>query len=198
MTYKVVAYADKRSGYQGAIYQRVDTGEIVVAYRGTEFDRELIKDGVLADGGMVAKRTNSQMADALELTQDALDGLPLSVSTHAANHHEVTLVQLSFDFYLMEAKPGHLIGDRAYHSDPLDAALAKEGVNLIAPHRKNRKRRKTQDGRQLRRYARRWLVERFFTWMQWKRRLLTRWEFYAKNFLGFVQLAAMTVLLRRI
>jgi transposase len=41
-------------------------------------------------------------------------------------------------------------------------------------------------------------VERFFTWMQWKRRLLTRWEFYAKNFLGFVQLAAMTVLLRRI
>jgi len=34
--------------------------------------------------------------------------------------------------------------------------------------------------------------------MQWKRRLLTRWEFYAENFLGLVQLAAMTVLLRRI
>ena len=125
-------------------------------------------------------------------------GLPLSVSTHAANHHEVTLVQLSFDFYMLEAKPEHLIGDRAYDSDPLDAALAEQGVNLISPHRKNRKKRKTQDGRQLRRYARRWLVERFFAWMQWKRRLLTRWEFYAKNFLGFVQLAAMTVLLRRI
>jgi transposase len=41
-------------------------------------------------------------------------------------------------------------------------------------------------------------VERFFAWMQWKRRLLTRWEFYPENFLGFVQLAAMTVLLRRI
>ena len=26
-------------------------------------------------------------------------GLPLSVSTHAANHHEVRLVQLCFDFY---------------------------------------------------------------------------------------------------
>lgn len=37
-------------------------------------------------------------------------GLPLSVSTHAANHHEVTLVQLSFDFYMLEAKPEHLIG----------------------------------------------------------------------------------------
>ena len=32
-------------------------------------------------------------------------GLPLSVSTHAANHHEVRLVQLCFDFYMIEAKP---------------------------------------------------------------------------------------------
>jgi hypothetical protein len=47
-------------------------------------------------------------------------GLPLSVSTHAANHHEVTLVQLSFDFfYMIEAKPENLIGDRAYDSDKL-------------------------------------------------------------------------------
>lgn len=80
-------------------------------------------------------------------------GLPLSVSTHAANHHEVTLVQLSFDFYMLEARPEHLIGDRAYDSDPKDAELAEEGVKLIAPHHKNRKKRKTQDGRQLRRYA---------------------------------------------
>ena len=44
-------------------------------------------------------------------------GLPLSVSTHAANHHEVRLVQLCFDFYMIEAKPENLIGDRAYDSD---------------------------------------------------------------------------------
>jgi hypothetical protein len=31
------------------------------------------------------------------------------VSTHAANHHEVTLVQLNFDLYMLEAKPEHLI-----------------------------------------------------------------------------------------
>jgi len=79
-------------------------------------------------------------------------GLPLSVSTHAANHHEVTLVQLSFDFYMIEAKPENLIGDRACDSDTLDQELKKEGVELIAPHRSNRKL-KTQDGRRLRRYA---------------------------------------------
>jgi IS5 family transposase len=85
--------------------------------------------------------------------------LPLAVSTHAANHHEVTLVQLSFDFYMIEAKPENLIGDKAYDSDKLDAELRKEGVEMIAPHRKGRKKRKTQDGRRLRRYERRWLVE---------------------------------------
>ena len=49
----------------------------------------------------------------------------------------------------------------------------------------------------LRRYARRWLVERFFAWLQWKRRLLVRWEYYANNFLGFVQLASITMMLKR-
>ncbi|WP_287596268.1 hypothetical protein [Thermomonas sp.] len=60
VTFKVVAHADKPSGYQGTIYQRVDTGELVVSHRGTEPDRELWKDGVLADGGMVVGRVNSQ------------------------------------------------------------------------------------------------------------------------------------------
>lgn len=124
-------------------------------------------------------------------------GLPLSVSTHAANHHEVTLVQLSFDFYMIEAKPEKLIGDKAYDSDRLDAELKKEGVEMIAPHRSNRRILKTQDGRPLRRYARRWIVERFFAWLQWKRRLLIRWEYYASNFLGFMQLACIAMLLKQ-
>jgi transposase len=124
-------------------------------------------------------------------------GLPLAVSTHAANHHEVTLVQLSFDFYMIEAKPENLIGDRAYDSDKLDDELRQEGIEMISPHRRNRKKAKTQDGRRLRRYERRWLVERFFAWIQWQRRLLVRWEYYAQNFLGFVQLATIAILLKQ-
>ncbi len=123
-------------------------------------------------------------------------GLPLSVSTHAANHHEVTLVQLSFDFYMIEAKPQNLIGDKAYDSDVLDEQLRKDGVEMIAPHRSNRKL-KTQDGRRLRGYARRWIVERYFAWLHWKRRLLVRWEYYPTNFLGFVQLASILMLLKQ-
>jgi transposase len=124
-------------------------------------------------------------------------GLPLSVSTHAGNHHEVTLVQLSFDFYMIEAKPENLIGDKAYDSDDLDDQLRGQGVEMLAPHRSNRTMQ-TQDGRRLRRYERRLLVERFFAWLQWQRRLLVRWEYDAANFLGLVQLASISILLKRI
>src|SRR6185312_12695982 len=65
-------------------------------------------------------------------------GLPLSVSTHAANHHEVRLVQLCFDFYMIEAKTETLVGDRDYDSDPLDESLRQNGIEMIAPHRSGR------------------------------------------------------------
>ena len=97
---------------------------------------------------------------------------------------------------MLEANPDHLIGDRAYDSDGLDEDLKQDGVNMIAPHRSTRTL-KTQDGRPLRRYERRWLVERFFAWLQRKRRFLIRWEYYATNFLGFVQLACITMLLKQ-
>ncbi|WP_039812394.1 DUF6792 domain-containing protein [Xanthomonas arboricola] len=66
-------YVDKPSGYQGVIYERADTGEMVVVHRGSEFDRQPILDGALADGGMVATRHNAQVADAIEYTQRALN-----------------------------------------------------------------------------------------------------------------------------
>src|ERR1700730_5728702 len=124
-------------------------------------------------------------------------GLPLSVSTHPANHHEVRLVQLCFDFYMIEAKPENLIADRAYDSDPLDEELRNDGIEMIAPHRSNRSKPPTQDRRRLSRYKRRWLVERFFAWIQWQRRILVRWEYHSQNFFGFVQLACLVVLFRR-
>ena len=125
-------------------------------------------------------------------------GLPLAASRHAANHHEVKLAQLAFDFYMIEASPEKLIGDRAYDSDDLDKDLREKRIDMIAPHRKNRTKRKTQDGRSLRRYERRWIVERFFSWLQWKRRLVVCWEFYPRNFLGFLQLACALILLNRL
>ena len=58
-----------------------------------------------------------------------------------------------------DEEPERLIGDRAYDSDPLDEALEERGIEVIAPHRSNRKKPKTQDGRKLRRYRRRWKID---------------------------------------
>src|SRR5262249_56422012 len=53
-------------------------------------------------------------------------------------------------------------------------------------------------GPRLTRYMRRWLVERFFAWIQWQRQILVRWEYHTQNFLGFVQLACLVILFTRI
>src|SRR5207245_2260252 len=89
-----------------------------------------------------------------------------------------------------------LIGDRAYDSDKLDAELAAQGIELIAPHKSNRTRAPTQDGRALRRYKRRWKIERLFAWLQNFRRILSRHEYHVANYLGFVHLGCLVILIR--
>jgi len=91
--------------------------------------------------------------------------------------------------------PQNLIGDNAYDSDKLDTELRSSGIELISPHRSNRKNR-TQDLRRLRRYRRRWKIERLFAWLQNFRRLVVRYERYAENFLGMLHLGCCLILLR--
>ncbi|MFC7517934.1 transposase, partial [Herbaspirillum sp. GCM10030257] len=90
-----------------------------------------------------------------------------------------------------------LIGDRAYDSDPLDQRLAQRGIELIAPHKRNRKKAATQDGRALRRYTRRWKIERTFAWLNKFKRVLTRWDRCIEHYTAFVHLALAMILLRR-
>jgi transposase len=116
----------------------------------------------------------------------------------SASPAECQLVEEVLAGSFLDQLPARLIGDKAYDSDPLDQKLATEyGVEMIAPNRRGRKRR-TQDGRKLRRYRRRWKVERLFAWMHTFRRLVTRWEYHIENFLGFVHLACLHMMLRHL
>lgn len=125
-------------------------------------------------------------------------GLPVAVGIESASPHEVTLVEQTLDARLVAGHPQRLIGDKAYDSDRLDETLrAKRGVEMIAPHRSNRRSR-TQDGRPLRRYKRRWKVERLFAWLHNFRRLVIRYEYHAENFLGMLRLGCILILLRRL
>jgi transposase len=122
--------------------------------------------------------------------------LPLAVHAASAAPHEVTLVGETLLQSFIAEQPARLIGDKAYDSDPLDRELAERGIELIAPHRANRKKAPTQDGRKLRRYKRRWKVERLWAWLQNFRRVATRFDFHVENFLGFVHLGCIKILLR--
>jgi len=126
-------------------------------------------------------------------------GLPIAIDATSAKPHEVKLVDTTLDACFLENVPEKIIGDRAYDSDKLDKQLAEErGVEMIAPHRTNRRKAPTQDGRTLRRYGKRWKVERLFAWLQNFRRLVVRYEYHLRNFVSMIQLGCIVILLRRV
>jgi transposase len=126
-------------------------------------------------------------------------GLPVALHVVSASPNEATLVEPTLQRRFLRETPQRLIGDKAYDSDPLDQRVREHlRVELIAPHRWNRSKPVTQDGRALRRYRRRWKIERLFAWLHNYRRIVTRWEYHPENFLGMVQLACAVILLRHL
>ena len=124
-------------------------------------------------------------------------GLPVAAHVESASPHEVKLVEETIDSGFTRDAPDKLVGDKAYDSDKLDIQLLDErGVEMVAPHRKGRKKPKTQDGRKLRCYRRRWKVERLFAWLYNYRRLVVRYEYHVENFLAMVLLGCIKILLR--
>ncbi len=125
-------------------------------------------------------------------------GVPVAVHLSSATPHEVTLVESVLRERFTVAQPERLVGDRAYDSDRLDQALAEQGIELIAPHRCNRVKPATQDGRPLRRYKRRWIIERMFAWLQNNRKMIVSHERYGDNLRGFLHLACIKIYLNRL
>jgi transposase len=123
-------------------------------------------------------------------------GLPLGSQLAPASPAEVTLAETTLEAIEAENQPERVIADRAYDSDPLRETLAERGMELICPHRGNRTRPKTQDGRKLRRYRRRWIIERTFSWLGNFRRLVVRWERMLLVYRAFFHLACCFILLR--
>ena len=133
-------------------------------------------------------------------------GLPLGSALAAASPGEVTL-----DVQTLQAiavprsgpgrprqKPERLIGEKAYDSDPLRTHLAHRDIELISPHRTNRVRPPTQDGRALRRYRRRWKIERLFAWLGHYRRLVIRYQDLPLMYGAFFHVACAMIVLRHL
>ncbi len=138
-------------GVLGQLYELLEGQEVLDLW-------EAFIDGTFsaAKRGLDVGPTKKGKGTKIMVMVDA-NGLPLAVHTDNASPAEVTLVHATLDASFGLDFPQRLIGDQAYDSDPLDAELA--GIEVIAPNLKNRKHN-TQDGRPLRRYKRRWKVER--------------------------------------
>lgn len=133
-------------------------------------------------------------------------GVPLGVYLASATPNEVTLIEITLGQVAVPRKgrgrprknPPRLIYDKAADSDPLRDRLAKRGIDLICPHRANRIKPKRQDGRKLRRYKRRWKIERSIAWIANFRRLLVRYERQIMMFYAFVHVACLLIALRQL
>lgn len=124
--FSVLEYYDNpKTGYQGAIYQRADTKEIVVAHRGTEFGREPKQDG-LADGAMVIARVNAQVPEAIALTQRAVDRAR-EVGALKGQAPEVTVTGHSLGGTLAQIA-AHRLNLRGEAFNPYGAVSLKYGV----------------------------------------------------------------------
>ena len=125
-------------------------------------------------------------------------GVPLAVLTASASRSEVKLIEpLIEKVTLQNRQPARLLYDKAGDSDELRYRMEDRGIDFISPHRSNRVRPRIQDGRKLRRYRRRWKVERSIDWLHNYRRIVTRWEYHAHLFQSFVELACMFTILKQ-
>lgn len=88
---------------------------------------------------------------------------------------------------------GAFIADKAFDSDAVVAAARRQGAEAVIPSRANRREPRDYDKHL---YKERTKVEWLINRIKQYRRVATRYEKTARNFLGFVQVASIMVLLR--
>lgn len=133
----------------------------------------------------------------LEIVADA-SGLPLGAATAAANVSEYDLAVPALNDVPVPIPPGTpVIADRGHDSDELRDDIEDEGLQPIIPHRRGRVRPSRNDGRRLRRYSRRYVIERTNAWLHCYRGLAVRWAYYSFMYVGLVYTAFIALALKR-
>jgi len=124
-------------------------------------------------------------------------GIPLGSQLTSASPAEVKLCESTLAAMPLGSGPlRRLILDRGYDCDGLRQRLQAQGIQMICPHRRGRVRAPTQDGRALRRYRRRWKIERTIAWLGNWRRLTVRYERLLIVYSAFFHLACLLITLR--
>lgn len=133
-------------------------------------------------------RSRGGFGTKLHLAVDAL-GNPVALHLSPGQDADVTHAGT----LLGEMRPAAVLGDKGYDSDELAAAIEGRGAEVVIPPRKNRVAPREYDEAL---YEERNKVERCVGLLKQFRRVATRYEKTARNFLGMVTLAAIAVWLR--
>jgi len=133
------------------------------------------------------------------------EGVPLGALLTSATPHEVTLAEATLARVKVprgcgrpRSKPQRIVADKGYDSDPLRRRLKQRGIELIAPYRWYKNEKAFYDGRKLRRYKRRWKVERTNAWFGNYRRLVVRYDRLLSVYQGFFHVACLMITLRHL
>lgn len=121
----------------------------------------------------------------------AVDGLGNPVEFILTGGQEADITQA--EGLIKGHEVGAVIADKGYDSDKLVREIETQGAEAVVPPRKNRNKPRAFDEYL---YKERNKVERFINLMKQCRRVATRSEKTARNYLGFVHVAAILVLLR--
>ena len=122
-------------------------------------------------------------------------GIPVGKQLASASPHETKLIEGTLESSFAPDKVQRLIYDKAADSNALRQRMADRGIDLIAPENRSRKTH-VQDRRKLRRYRRRWKMERTFAWIGNYRRLVVRYENKLHVYSAFFHLACIMIVLR--
>lgn len=130
-------------------------------------------------------------------------GIPLGVRIVSATPAEVTLAEETLKSIRVprkgrgrpKQKPKRVVADKGYDSGPLRERMWERGIDLIVPARKDRMHI-FYDGRKLRRYKKRWKVERFFAWIGGFRHLVVRYDRSLVIYTAFFHMACVIIALR--
>jgi transposase len=111
---------------------------------------------------------------------------------------EPTLTNVYVKVGRRRGKPKRLIGDRGYDSTAVRLLLVKRGIEPIIPARATKSAATHQDRRKLRRYKRRWIIERSHSWLQNFRRLTIRYEQSPRIFAALAHMACALITLKKV
>jgi transposase len=142
-------------------------------------------------------------------------GIPLSVVISSASTHDIKAVtdvidnaivlkqrssELSFTKNKISKKYHHLCLDRAHSSKSVKQDIFKRGYIPHIPYKRKRGQNKMvcRQMNYIIAKNKRWVVERTNSWHNRFRKLFTRYEKKAKNYLGLVQLSCSIIIYRKI